>query len=61
MIFVLAGNEKETMKLLGRGNGNVGSLLPYVFRFPDYSDEEPLALPAAGFMHQEEVRREDEC
>lgn len=44
IIFVLAGNEKDMIKLLGGGNGNVSSLLPYVLRFSDFSDEELLEL-----------------
>ncbi|KUJ21293.1 P-loop containing nucleoside triphosphate hydrolase protein [Mollisia scopiformis] len=39
-VFIFAGKEKEMMDVLGHGDKNLSSLLPYHIRFKDYTDEE---------------------
>jgi Cdc6-like AAA superfamily ATPase len=42
--FIFAGTERGLRDLLGAGNGNVGSLLPHVVHFEDFTDEELLKI-----------------
>ncbi|KAE8452071.1 hypothetical protein EG329_002237 [Mollisiaceae sp. DMI_Dod_QoI] len=40
VVFIFAGKEAEMMDVLGHGDKNLSSLLPYHIRFKDYTDDE---------------------